>query len=430
MSEQNQRPLSQFDRDCIQAFLMWDAMGRPEDPEPVAQALQLPRHTFSNRLLKYFLRDLGRTLPAPILPGHEVRQHTQVLDAEGKVKMTSIKTGLARSDEPFEVPTGHQVKGVSALVDGHGNTIQEWIKTEIIKGNDQAAIIESIRLAAEALAIRAPADEAAEALGRAGFTSAEGQDPDLLNLHPLGDLYLGLYVWGQHCGIAWDLQTAVRVLKDYMVKLIHRAPRAQRGVILVGGDMLHADDETKKTRRSGHVLDVDSRYEKVLSEAEMLMVFQVELALQKYAEVWVRVLPGNHDDDSAVAVTHFLRAWFRNEPRVTVETTPNPHFAHEWGLTMLGACHGHEVKIENLKDVMTADFPEMWGRTRFRHLHGFHWHTSKLGDERGGASWEVHQTPIPRDAYAHNYGFRSGRSMQVQTYSKTRGRTGYSIETL
>lgn len=430
MSDQTDpRPLTEFDRQCIQAFQTWDGLGRPEDPKAAAKALDIPRHTFSNQLLKFFLRDLGARLPVSILPGHEVRQHTQVVDAEGRVKMQSIKTGLARSDEPFELPEGHRVKGVSALVGGDGTALQQWIKTEAVRGTDQDAVLESIKLAALEAAVRNPTEEAVRAMAvRYGDMESE-VDPDLLNLHPLPDLHLGLYVWGQHCGIAWDLKTAIDCLKATMLDLMQRAPAAQRGVILGGGDIVHADDETKKTRRSGHVLDVDGRYPKVLMEAELLMVYQVELALQKYPEVVVRILPGNHDDDSSVAVAHFLLAWFRNEPRVTVEITPGPFFFHEWGRVMLAGVHGHETKIDQMHKIMAADQAPMWGRTTFRSAHGFHVHHRTAGED-GGADWETHRTPVPRDAHANDFGYRSGRSMQVISYHREKGEEGRTIKRL
>lgn len=421
------RNLSDFDRLCIEAYQTMMSMDRPS-VLGVSKLLNLPRGTVKNRIKKYHLRNLGQHLPLDVLPGHEIKQHTQSFDGEGKLTGQTVQTRIATSDEPFSLPDGHRVKGESALLNSDGSIIQKWVKTEVIRGTDAEAVLESFRIAAEQLAIRSPIEEAVEAVTAPALRNPRAQD--VLNLHPLADLHLGLYVWGKHCGVSWDLATAIKTIKQVMEELILDSKPAEIGIILGGGDLLHADDETKKTRRSGHVLDVDSRYEKVLAEAEMLMVYQVELALTKYPKVVVRILPGNHDDDSAVAVSHFLRAWFRNEPRVTVDTAPGPFFVFEWGKTLLGGVHGHETKIENLKDVLTADFHEEWGRTKFRYCHGFHWHTGKLGDERGGARWETHQTPIPRDAYAHDHGFRSGRSMQVISYSKHRGECGRSVSVL
>lgn len=426
MTEQP-RPLTEYDRQCIQAYQTWVAMGCPDEIAKVAAALDIPRHTFSNRLLKFFVRDLGDRLPIKIMPGHEVKGQSHRLDKHGNVVGQTIRTGTASSDEEFEMPEGFRLHRGTYQVDGNGNLERRWLKItedEI----DKAAVVESIKMAAEEAAVVAA--QAAEDIDRTAGLRVNDRRDDLLNFHPLPDLHLGLYVWGQHCGISWDLKTAISCLKGTMLDLMQRAPAAQKGIILGGGDLLHADDETKKTRRSGHVLDVDGRYPKVLKEAELLLVYQVELALQKYEEVEVRILPGNHDDDSSVAIPHFLWAWFRNEPRVTVDLDPGPFWHYEWGKVMLSATHGHETKIEDMPKVMAADEAQMWGRTEFRHAHGFHWHSKRLGGEGGGADWEVHRTPIPRDAYANDHGFRSGRSMQVISYGAEDGEDGRTIKNL
>jgi len=38
----------------------------------------------------------------------------------------------------------------------------------------------------------------------------------------------------------------------------------------------------------------------------------------------VRILKGNHDEHAAVAVSYFLLAWYRNEPRVKRATLDLP----------------------------------------------------------------------------------------------------------
>lgn len=425
MSDNTTRPLTEFDRQCIQAFQTWHSLGRPEDTKQVAKVLEIPRHTFSNRLLKYFLRDLGANLPFEMQKGMELKNHAVTLDQDGNVTSETYRTGLESSDEGWEMPEGYRMSRGTFQV-RNGVVERQWVKISE-NGPDEAAIVESIKMAAQEAGV--VADRAARDMNLVNTVPASEDVEKLMNLHPLPDLHLGLYVWGKHCGVAWDLDKALTCIRAIMLNLMQRAPAAKCGVILGGGDLLHADDETKKTRRSGHVLDVDGRYPKVLKEAQLLLVYQAELALEKYDYVIIRILPGNHDDDSAVAVTHFLWAWFRNEPRVTIDMNPGPFFHHEWGRVMLSGVHGHETKIEKMPGVMAADEPETWGRTKFRYAHGFHWHSKKSG-EADGAEWEVHRTPIPRDAYANDYGYRSGRSMEVITYNKETGEEDRTIKNL
>ena len=414
---------SDFERLCIQAKQMYDQVGLPDEAKAAA-ALGVSRRTFSNRLLKYYLRDLGANLPNGVVkPGFEIKKHTQALDADGKIISQHIQTGRAASDEEFAIPDGHRVKGESALVDGNGNVLQKWVKT--VEGERSDEIIhEAARRAAETYA--GPA-----APIRLDPYAKANTDPKLLNLHLLPDLHIGLHSSALNAQMNWTLQTAVDTYRRLTRLLIERSPPAHTGVILGGGDLLHADDPMQATRGSGNRLDVAEPYDVVLAAAENLMVYKVELALQKYQEVVVRILKGNHDPDSAVAVAHYLAAWFRNEPRVTIDLDPSLFWYFEWGVTMLGATHGHETKIKQMPGVMASDRAEMWGRTKVRYAHGFHIHHNSAGaGEEGGASWQTHEAPTPRDEWHQGNPYRSRRAMPLISYHKDHGEVGSTRETL
>jgi len=97
---------------------------------------------------------------------------------------------------------------------------------------------------------------------------------------------------------------------------------------------------------------------------------------------------------------------------------------------MLGATHGHETKIKDLPGVMAADRGEMWGRTKARYAHGFHIHHTTTGGETGGASYETHETPSPRDEWHQGNPFRARRALPLVTYHKDHGEVARTTETL
>lgn len=405
------------DEQCFEAYSAFEAADRNQTA--AAELLGLNRHTFRNRLNAYFARNLGSEKPVQVMPGHEIKSESVTFDADGNVRFRSYRTAKETGDE-FEMPEGMDLERGTYQVDGDGRIERQWLKAK--KGVGGNELIEAIRLAAEEL-VRDPPE--------VSIAPPPDTDKLLLNLHPLPDLHLGLYAWGRQTGTAWDLKTALRVYRDHMQALMARSPNASVGVVLGGGDLLHADDETKRTRKSGHVLDVDTRYPKVLSEACKLVVYQVELAKAKYPTVIVRILPGNHDEDSAVAVTWFLEAWFRNDERVTIDTDPSEFWFHQHGEVMLGAVHGHNAKITAMPGIMAARRKEMWGATTFRYAHGFHvHHKSKGGDEAGGVIYETHQAPVPQDGYHDDNGYISGRSLSTISYHGERGEVGRSIENI
>lgn len=76
---------------------------------------------------------------------------------------------------------------------------------------------------------------------------------------------------------------------------------------------------------------------KIVEVAGRLHVRTVDAQLREHKRVIVRILPGNHDEHSAVALAYFLLAWYRNEPRVTVDVDPSLFFWHRFRKVFLRA---------------------------------------------------------------------------------------------
>lgn len=324
---------------------------------------------------------------------------------------------MSRKKEPgpkAEMPEGHDLKGTSYLTDADGNLVLQWHKTKRNAASLEATI-DTIRKSLE------------------GYTSGhlltlppKGiYNTDTITLIPLSDWHLGLYVWGQEASENWDLGKAERVIANSMAHLISNSPPTEECIILGGGDIMHSDNQLNRTMHSGHQLDVDGRWPKVLDAATRLTACTVDLALQRFRKVHVRILRGNHDDHSAIAVAYFLKAWFKDDPRVVVDTDPSLFWYMRFGRVLLGATHGHTVKVHAMPQIMAHRRAEDWGETDFRYVHGFHLHhTAKTVTEGNGCITEIHQSPIPQDAWHWGSGFLSGRSVQSIRYHKLYGETG------
>src|SRR3569623_787175 len=60
----------------------------------------------------------------PVMDGYRVSQITTMSDGRQSIQQKP------EHGAPFAVPAGHQIKGVSALVDEDGREIVKWIKTK------------------------------------------------------------------------------------------------------------------------------------------------------------------------------------------------------------------------------------------------------------------------------------------------------------
>lgn len=370
-----------------------------------ADALGMGKSALQECLTKAAERGLLGT--KPVLPGFRLTKTTAVTNEHGDVVREFIQQRPEAGAE-FELPAGHTIKGVSALVDPAGRVMQQWVKTR----NEYA-----------------PQDIAA--ILKDAFTDVPPAEPvvassivssDLLTLTPLADFHVGLFSWAGETGTNWDLKIAERVIGDAIEDLTDRTPPSAHSIVLGGGDLLHSDNNENKTARSGNALQVDGRYQKVLMTACRLVVRTIDANLRRHGHVTVRILPGNHDEHASVAVAYFLLAWYRNEPRVTVDVDPSLFFWFRFGKVLLGATHGHTVKLKDMASIMAHRRAEDWGATRHRFVHGFHiHHSSKFATEGNGVISESHQTPTPQDAWHFGAGFLSGRSMQAISYHREFG---------
>lgn len=255
-------------------------------------------------------------------------------------------------------------------------------------------------------------------------------DADFANLIPVNDWHLRLLIWARDAGSNWDLKIAEPIIGNAIVNVIKRARPAGLGIVLGGGDIFHADDNRNRTSRSDNILDCDGRHGKGIEVAERLMILTIDTALEHHDNVIVRFLPGNHDEDTTLLLARIMKAYYRNESRVTIDLDESLFWFHKFGNVMLAATHGHTVPVWDLPAVMAHREPEMWGETTLRYAHGFHVHhkskyKQKLADVIGGVACETHDAPIPPDWWHYGQGYLSGRTVKVVTYHK---RLGYFTE--
>lgn len=344
------------------------------------------------------------------VPEEEAQRRQDALDKYGSVTAAAHALGIPRTTMQAwaSVAKGFRVKGTSTLYDANGGVVLEWVKTREDELSPEE-IGEQIRAALEGF-------EPPQA-----FSPAPAQtEADLATIYPCADWHVGLLSWRKETGHNYDLKIGQNVIKTAMTRLLSLAPNSAQGVILGLGDLLHSDNYEGMTSRSKNVLDVDGRYPKILQASTELILFAVELALQKHQSALVRILPGNHDEQSAIAVALAVKMYFANNPRVTVDDDAGRFWWWSWGKVLLGATHGDKAKMKDLPLIMAARNPEAWGKAKFRHIYTGHIHT-QTGIEMNGVTVESFQTPVAPDAWHINQGYSAGRSCQAITLHKDQG---------
>lgn len=326
-------------------------------------------------------------------------------ERNGRRKLAVIRKNAAKQgyspdhDMTKPVPDGFVVSGVSTYYNEEGTPTGQWVKSKLAESDRLQALQEAIK------------DFVEDYRGKAKPVSPPkaGSD-DIMVTIPIGDPHIGMYAWAEEAGENFNVQIARDDLLSAMTHVIKSAPSAHKCAIINLGDFFHADNMDARTSRSGHSLDVDSRWAHVLKLGCMLMVDAINLALKRHQEVEVINAIGNHDDHSSVMLAAFLDAYFHEEPRVTVQPTVSKYNYLRFGKCLIGVTHGDTVKHAALGELMATDRAEDWGETEFRYWYVGHiHHTQKL--ELRGCMVESFRTLAARDAWHSSKGYRAGRDL-------------------
>lgn len=310
-------------------------------------------------------------------------------------------------------PHAHVIKGVSTLVDQSGQVVQQWIKTRVGDAERFQGLLDALASVSEAWTgpnAAAPSVAPTQAL-----------DSDLLAVYPLGDPHFGMFAWGAETGEAFDLTIAEERTIAAIDQLVLAAPPAEEAIICSVGDTSHGDNQSNQTARSGHSLDVDTRWGKVMRVIIRSLRRATDLSLTKHARARVIIVPGNHDDHSAVMIALCLAQFYERDPRVTVDTSPDPFLWHRFGRCLLGFVHGHMTKINDLPEIMACDRPRDWAETEHRHWYTGHVHHDRHKDFRG-CSVETLRTLAPKDSWHHSKGYRSMQDAKCDIWHRRWGR--------
>lgn len=307
------------------------------------------------------------------------------------------------------VPDGYKIKGTSSLVDEFGNTKLQWVKTD----TDAERQVELMRAVIDGMKSDiAPVSAVPPPKKR--------QNEKLLNLYTVSDFHLGMLAWADESGDDWDMKIAEDLFSKWFDAAFQKAPDAGVGVINLLGDFAHFDSLDAVTPASGHVLDADTRYQKLVRYMIRMVRRVVNMALVKHKSVRLLIVQGNHDESGMIWLAEMFSTLYDNEPRVFVDTSADVYKMVQHGKTTLFFHHGHKARFDAIEPVMIAKFRKAFGESVYSYAHVGHLHHQKIVESRNMIV-EQHRTLAAKDAYASRGGWMSGRSANVITYSAEYG---------
>jgi hypothetical protein len=326
-----------------------------------------------------------------------------------KIKARAATLGFSpEHDMTRPVPDAFVVRGVSTYYDKDGNPSGQWVKSRL----DDNKFQELLKSAVEGFK---------DDLPRVSLINPPplGND-NLLNCYVITDYHLGMLSWSEETGEDWDIQIAEDLIYKWFAQAIHQSPDANTAIFAQLSDFLHFDGMDAVTPASKHLLDVDTRFAKLVRVAIRIIRQIINMLLQKHQHVHILMLDANHDPVSQIWLREWLAVTYENEPRITIDTSPNPYNAYEFGNTALFFHHGHKKRIADVSSVFAAQFREMYGRTKYAYAHTGHLHHLDV-KENNLMIVEQHRTLAAPDAYSARGGYLAGRDAKVITYHRNYG---------
>jgi hypothetical protein len=334
-----------------------------------------------------------------------------------RVKMRAAAHGYS-PDHGLEsvVPAPFIAKGHSTLErvspDGSREQVLQWTKTKIDDTLWMEHVKEGINAflqgAPKVLAPHAPLDF----------------DTDIIPWIQIGDAHIGMLAHAAEVGENFDLKIAETELCGAFSILIDELPNCERLVINDLGDFTHYENFSAKTEASGHDLDFDSRFPKMIKVYSRIMRWLVDKALTKARHVDVIVNQGNHSRTNDIWMAELLRVCYGHTGRVHVLNNDSVFIGYRMGNTFVMTHHSDKCRPNRLAHVMTTDFRQDYGETEFHYIDIGHVHHSMVVKEHPGVVVESFNNLAAMDKYAFDNGYRSKRSMTTILRSRRYGEIG------
>lgn len=309
--------------------------------------------------------------------------------------------------------TGHVVK-TSTLYGADGSVVGEWVmrKPEEQEQNDFVEALNK-HFVENVKPVLTPYIQASVRKPRA----------DQMALILSVDEHIGMRTTIAETGAVYGLNHAVALVRDSFERILDRTPITDTVLFVNLGDQFHANDHLDVTPASKNPLFSDSDFNTVADAVVDLNKWKVEQLINRYPNVKLRGVAGNHDRDPMGWLFRCFKHMF-TDSRIDVKFWSDEVGVEQFGNTMLGFHHGDRMKPEALAGVCADRYNGIYGTTSMRYLHTGHFHNAKTTDTWGGFQFNGHRTIAPKDLYSYSRGYVSRQSMKSYLYDTREGEIG------
>lgn len=190
------------------------------------------------------------------------------------------------------------------------------------------------------------------------------------------DAHIGKLAWSRETGqLDYDLKISVN---DYLNAFDQNIQwiepfKPEKIFYIVGQDIFHVENFEATTFKGGNRLDADSRLPKIYRKGSEVIIRCIEQCSQ-VAPTEVIWVPGNHDMHASFFLCMLLEKLFAGNKRISVDVGEQRRKARLWGNLLVGFTHEIRGRQASWINELSAAFPELWGKSKFREWHYGHKH--------------------------------------------------------
>ena len=223
-----------------------------------------------------------------------------------------------------------------------------------------------------------------------------------------------------------DMHFGETTMEDLQTKLEEIQETLRKGykevVIMNAGDFFHSDDMFSSRTIAGTVLETVDMV-RAVEDAKTFMHAVFTSAQENAEHVSYRYVAGNHSSFEYFFNEYLIVKY----PQVTVHQHNDLSTAFMIDNVLIALAHGHKIKKNNLSQVISYEYRELWGQASEVHCFTGHYHQLESQSLNGVI---VHQlgTPKQADAYERQNGWVASRKLiQMFEFNKDQLKTVHYI---
>lgn len=200
-------------------------------------------------------------------------------------------------------------------------------------------------------------------------------------LIPIADFHYGLYSDMMSTGNEYNMEIAEESLFTVIYDVKNRVSnrKFEKVVFVVGNDFVNSDNISKTTTK-GTPQDTMSTWFKIIENTPQLIVNSIDI-LRKIAPVDVVYVPSNHDLHTMFGVMQILKAHYRNDEDVSIDTSPLFRKNYKYGSNLL--VFSHDMKIKDALEIVSTEGKKEWSSCEHMFCMLAHLHKEMVYDKKG-----------------------------------------------